>query len=125
MSKPGPKPRLSDEDLIWLKARDARGIPRREIAREFTQTFGKPVSTALLHKTLDARVPKPKLETVRITVVLTPEHAETLRDMAYELGYVNSRGPRAGSGHLDALLGAIAAGNVTLLPDQAPSRKIA
>lgn len=107
--------RWTDDHLNWLKARDARGIPRREIAREFTATFGIPLSAARVRQLVGKREkPIKPLKTVRVTLDLTPAQAEAVRAQARSFGYVTSKGPGAGQGNLETLFAAIAAGEIRL-----------
>lgn len=107
--------RWTDDHLTWLKARDARGIPRREIAREFTATFGIPLSAARVRQLVGKREkPVKPIKTVRVTLDLTPAQAEAVRAQAQAFGYVTSKGPGAGQGNLETLFAAIAAGEIRL-----------
>lgn len=117
-----PRTRFTEDQINWMKARDARGVPRLEIAREFTATFGLPVSLGRLRQIVGTRAQRSgssrPTERVRITVELSPTQAQTVRSLAAELGYVSSFGPRAGEGHVEGLLRAIAAGDVRIARDE-------
>ena len=105
------------DELNWLRARDATGIPRSEIARQYTATFGIPLSGSRVIQLLGKRPPKhpaASRQTVRITVVLDADEAAVVRELAAAWGYVSRAGSRAGSGHIDDLLSALATGEVKL-----------
>jgi hypothetical protein len=114
-TKPGPKPRLSEQHKDWLRALDAEGIPRREIARRFTAETGIPVSVHLLHRTLKRDLDAKTLrEPARADVRMEAADLEAAREIARRLGYVSYEGRGVGTGSLSGLIAAIGRGEVAV-----------
>jgi hypothetical protein len=118
---PAGRPRkFTNEHIEWIREKDASGTPRRRIELMFFQKFGFPVSYESI-KVFSAnnprgrnRKPAPKREQLEVT--LNYGQVQEIRDVAFELGYEANHGIIAGEGDVAAMLQAILAGELKLVP---------
>ena len=113
-----PSRTFTAEQIAWLKAQDAKGVPRSEIARQFTATFDEPITRQTVSKLLPPLTAPPAKngDLIRVTLQVRRKNATKVRRLAAALGFTGSRGPGTGEGNLSALVEAIAEGSVELVP---------
>jgi hypothetical protein len=102
--------KVTNEIAEWIRARDAEGVPRVEIARRVGGVFGVEVSAQWVrHLCGTKRHPGGK---VSAKVYATEAAIDRAKFIAGNLFLTAANGPDAGSGSLSALVQAIGDGTV-------------